>query len=66
MTDSCAAGGFIWRVPGWGGGSEEDSGEEGVSCCVELVLPAGLPHSEQLIPTCAVLLDGKHRDGEVC
>lgn len=66
MTDSCAGGGFIWRVVRGGDGSEEDSREEGVSCCVELVLPAGLPDSEQPVPAHAVLLGGKHRDREVC
>lgn len=49
---------------GWGG--EEDSGEEEVSCCAEPVLPARLPDSGQAIPTRAALLDGKHRDREVC
>lgn len=45
---------------------EEDSPEEEVSCCVEPVLPAGLPEPGQGIPTGAVLLDGKRRDREVC
>lgn len=48
-----------------GGCSEEHSPEEGVSCCVEPVLPAGLPEPGQAIPSGALLLNGKCRVREV-
>lgn len=34
-----------------GGCSEEHSPEEGMSCCVEPVLPVGLPEPGQAIPS---------------